>query len=134
MAAEHMFVGALSDEEIYPHFGNNLGYWGVRYPTKSFNSNQSQFCFIQSPEQGIYVAHHDPTIRYLLQFTFEQHPGVIDWNGNAVPRTDEISGLPVHLRLPHLPLHLCASPLFGESLARRDAPLRGRLARGPGHL
>src|ERR1700733_4495805 len=74
MVAEHMFVGALSDDEIYPHFNNALGYWGVRYPTKAFNSQQSQFFFIQSPEQGLFVAHPDPTVRYLLQFPFEQHP------------------------------------------------------------
>ena len=97
MVAEHMFTGALFGEEIYPHFSNDLGYWGVRYPSKTFNSKESQFCFIQSPGQGIYVAHHDPSIRYMLQFTFEQHPGTLDWNGNAVPRSDEISGLPVHL-------------------------------------
>jgi Domain of unknown function (DUF6259) len=97
MTAEHMWTGALQGQEIYPHFSNNLGYWGVRWPTKTFNSNESQFCLIQAREQGIYAAVHDPAIRYLLQFTFEQHPGVIDWNENAVPREDEISGIPAHL-------------------------------------
>jgi hypothetical protein len=95
MQVEHLWVGALSGDEIYPHFNNALGYWGIRYPTKSFNSNQSQFCLIQTPEQGIYVAMHDPAIRYLLQFTFEQHPGVVE--ADIVPLGDEISGLPVHL-------------------------------------
>ncbi len=97
MDAHHMWTGALQTTEIYPQFANELGYWGVRYPTKNLNSNQSQFCLIQSPQQGIYVAIQDPAIRYLLQFTFEQHPGVIDWNTNDVPRTDEIAGTPVHL-------------------------------------
>jgi hypothetical protein len=97
MHEHHMWVGALQETELYPHFANELGYWGVRYPTKNVNSNVSQFCLLQSPEQGMYVAAQDPAIRYLLQFTFEQHPGVIDWNENAVPRMDEISGLPVHL-------------------------------------
>jgi len=95
MQAEHLWVGALSGDEIYPHFSNALGYWGVRFPTKTINSNQSQFCFIQTPQQGIYVAMHDPAIRYLLQFTFEQHPG--NTEADIVPRQDEISGLPVHL-------------------------------------
>ncbi len=97
MVAHHLWVGALQETELYPHFVNELGYWGVRYPTKNINSNVSQFCLLQSQDQGLYVAVHDPAIRYLLQFTFEQHPGVIDWNENAVPRTDEISGTPVHL-------------------------------------
>jgi hypothetical protein len=95
MQAEHLWVGALSGDEIYPHFGNALGYWGVRFPTKTINSNQSQFCFIQTPQEGIYVGMHDPAIRYLLQFTFEQHPGVVE--ADIVPRQDEISGIPVHL-------------------------------------
>jgi len=97
LLAHHLWVGALQETELYPHFVNELGYWGVRYPTKNINSNVSQFCLLQAQDQGIYAAVHDPAIRYLLQFTFEQHPGVIDWNENAVPRTDEISGWPVHL-------------------------------------
>jgi hypothetical protein len=97
MRTEHMWVGALQGDEIYPHFSNEKGYWGVRFPTKTIESNQSQFCLIQTPDQGIYVGMHDPGIRYLLQFTFEQHPGTIDWVANSIPRQDEISGLPVHL-------------------------------------
>lgn len=97
MEAHHLWVGALSSDEIYPHFVNSKGYWGVTYPTKTVESSQSQFCLIQTPQQGIYVAIHDPEIRYLLEFTFEQRPGVVDWVSNDVPREDEISDLPVHL-------------------------------------
>ncbi len=102
LTVEHMWVGSLQGDEVYPHFSNpgGTGYWGILYPTKSVNSDptfQTQFCLIQSSEQGIYVGVHDPALRYFSQFTFEQHPGVIDWNDNAVPRTDEISNLPVHL-------------------------------------
>jgi Domain of unknown function (DUF6259) len=97
LVANHLWVGALQESEIYPRFGNELGYWGVRYPTKTINSNRSQICLLQAPQEGIYVAMHDPAIRYLLQFTFEQQPGVIDGNENRVPLQDEISGLPVHL-------------------------------------
>ena len=39
----------------------------------------------------------DPTQRYLVQYTFEQHPGVTESIDSRVPRTDAISGLPVHL-------------------------------------
>jgi Domain of unknown function (DUF6259) len=102
LSVEHMWTGAMSADEIYPHFSGpgGSGYWGILYPTKTINGDptfQTQFCLIQSSDQGIYVGVHDPAIRYFSQFTFEQHPGVIDWNDNAVPRTDEISGLPVHL-------------------------------------
>jgi hypothetical protein len=95
MQAEHMWVGALQGDEIYPHFANEKGYWGVRCPTKTIGTNQSQFCLIQTPKQGIYFEMRDPAITYLLEFTFEQHPGVIE--ADNVPRRDEISDIPVHL-------------------------------------
>jgi hypothetical protein len=95
--AHHLWVGALSAEEIYPHFVNAKGYWGVRYPTRTIESSQSQFCLLQSGGQGLYVAIHDPKIRYLMEFTFEQRPGTLDWVSSEVPKQDEISGQPVHL-------------------------------------
>jgi hypothetical protein len=99
MQVEHMWTGALFGEEIYPHFSGPAGpgYWGVRYPTKSVNSNQSQFCLIQSPTQGIYAGMHDPEQRYFLQFTFEHHPGVLNWDYDSLPIRDEIAGTPVHM-------------------------------------
>jgi hypothetical protein len=95
--AHHLWTGALSAEEIYPHFVNAKGYWGVRYPTRTIESSQSQFCLLQAGQQGIYVALHDPEIRYLMEFTFEQRPGVMDWVSFDVPRQDEIANQPVHL-------------------------------------
>jgi hypothetical protein len=95
--AHHLWVGALSSDPIYPRFDNAKGYWGVRYPTRTIESSQSQFCLIQAQKQGIYVAIHDPEIRYLMEFTFEQHPGDVDWVSDDVPKQDSISGLPVHL-------------------------------------
>lgn len=102
LSVEHMWVGALSGEEVYPSFSGpgGSGYWGILYPTKTINGDptyRTQFCLLQSSDQGIYVAVQDPELRYFSQWTFEQHPGVMDWNDNAVPKTDEISGLPVHL-------------------------------------
>lgn len=107
MQVEHMWTGALFGEEIYPHFSGPAGpgYWGVRYPTKTVNSNQSQFCLIQTAAQGIYAGMHDHEQPYFLQFTFEQHPGVLDWEYADVPRGDELAGTPVHLefRACHFP-------------------------------
>ncbi len=97
MYTERLWVGALNADEIYPRFTNGKGYWGVLYPTKTIESNVCQFCLIRTPDQGFYVGMHDTAVRYLLHFTFEQHPGNVDWVTNAVPRQDEISGLPVHL-------------------------------------
>lgn len=97
LEAYHLWVGGLLSDPIYPRFDNAKGYWGVRYPTRTIESNQSQFCLLQAPQQGIYVAIHDPAIRYLLEFTFEQRPGVVDWVDDLVPKQDQISGVPVHL-------------------------------------
>ncbi|HEY6083672.1 MAG TPA: DUF6259 domain-containing protein, partial [Chitinophagaceae bacterium] len=92
-----MWYGNLQSDEIYPRFGNEKGYWGVFSPTKTFDSYHSLFCLIQSPGQGLYVEMHNPTQPYLLEYTFELHPGVISSVNNEVPRQDEISGHPVHL-------------------------------------
>jgi len=95
MAARTMWYGNLGSDEIYPGFNNEKGYWGVDYPIKTFGSNRSLFCLIQAPQTGFYVAMADATLPYYLEFTFEQHPGLL--HGNVVPPTDEFSGFPVHL-------------------------------------
>lgn len=98
MQAEHMWYGNLDGDEIHPHFRNEKGYWGVRYPTKAIESKQSLFCLIQAAHQGLYVEMNDPTQPYLVEYTFEQHPGVVQSINDNVPPADEISGLPVNLQ------------------------------------
>lgn len=98
MQFRHMWYGNLESAEIYPGFGNAKGYWGVMWPTKTFDSKQSLFGLIQSSGQGLYIEMHDHTQPYLLQYTFEQHPGVISAIGDRVPKQDEISNLPVYLQ------------------------------------
>ena len=97
MNSDHMWYGNLVGDELYPVFNNEKGYWGVDFPTKTVESKQSLFCLIQTPNQGVYVEMHDPTQPYLLEFTFEQHPGVLQSIANVVPKENEISGIPVHL-------------------------------------
>jgi hypothetical protein len=98
MHAEHMSYGDLEAAEIYPRFENDKGYWGVDYPTKTVESKESLFCLIQAARQGIYVGMHDPNQPYLLEYTFEQHPGVLQSIDDVVPATDDIAGIPVHLQ------------------------------------
>lgn len=95
MAARTMWYGNLGSDEIYPNFGSEKGYWGVDYPTKTFGSHHSLFCLMQAANEGLYVEMSDPTLPYYLEYTFEQHPGVL--YGSTVPKNDAISGLPVHL-------------------------------------
>jgi hypothetical protein len=87
----------LKSDQIYPHFGNEKGYWGVTYPTKTLEAQQSLFCLIQAPSQGLDCEVNSSTAPYRLQYTFEQHPGVISSVNNLVPQQDEFSGFPVHL-------------------------------------
>jgi hypothetical protein len=90
-------VENLLANEISPHFRNEKGYWGVSYPTKTLEAQQSLFCLIQAPGRGLYCEVKSSTAPYQLQYTFEQHPGVISTVNNLVPQQDEFSGFPVHL-------------------------------------
>jgi len=87
----------LLSDEIYPHFGNEKGYWGDFWPTKTLESDHSLFCLIQAPDEGLYVEVDAPQSPYRLQYTFEQHPGVVSAITQLVPHEDEIGGTPVHL-------------------------------------
>ena len=97
LQTRHMGYGDLPSSEIYPGFNNQKGYWGVDFPTQTVASKDSLFCLIQAPQEGLYVEMHDPTQPYLLEYTFEQHPGVVDSINVRVPTNDAISSLPVHL-------------------------------------
>lgn len=97
LTSEHMWYGNLVSNQVYPHFANAKGYWGVDFPTRTVDSKQSLFCLLQAPKEGVYVEMHDPTLRYLLEYTFEQHPGTLDSINSEIPKQDEISGKPVHL-------------------------------------
>lgn len=87
----------LKTDEIYPHFGNEKGYWGDFWPTKTREAQLSRFCLISTPDEGLYTALAVPAATYKLEWTFEQHPGVLSNVSNLVPPEDEIAGTPVHL-------------------------------------
>lgn len=95
MTARTMWYGNLGSDEVYPIFRNAKGYWGDFYPTKTYESFCSLFCLIQSPDEGLYIEMKNATQPYLMEFTFEQHPGVISSITNEVPRQDEIAGNPL---------------------------------------
>ena len=94
----------LSDvqrEELYPDFANHKGYWGVFYPTKAMGAMDkwghdwvSPFCLLQAPDQGLYVRVDGgkSSSTYQVEYTFEQHPGVISSITQLVPPQDEFPG------------------------------------------
>ncbi len=96
MRVRTTWYGNLQSDEIHPNFRNEKGYWGVFFPTKTFDSYRSLFCLIQAPRQGLYVEMEDPSQPYLLEYTFEQHPGVVQSINDTVPQ-DGIDGSPTHL-------------------------------------
>jgi hypothetical protein len=90
-------INDLQSDEVYPHFNNEKGYWGVFWPTKTLEAWQSLFCLIQAPDEGLYVEVDARKAPYRLQYTFEQHPGLVSSITELVPQEDEIGGKPVHL-------------------------------------
>jgi len=128
MRTEHMWYGNLVGDEIHPHFNNATGYWGVKFPRKTIDSKQSLFCLIQASNEGLYVGMHDPTLPYLLQFTFEQHPGTLQSISNPVPRQDAISGIPVHLEF-----RTCHFVFAHAHSTRKLAPVVLRSYKGDWH-
>jgi hypothetical protein len=96
ISAYTMKAGRLQPDELYPHFHNEKGYWGVTWPTKMLEPQNSHYCLIQSPDEGLYIGTPAQT-DYRVQYVFEQHPGVISGVTALVPPEDEISGIPVHL-------------------------------------
>jgi hypothetical protein len=87
----------LRSDEVYPRFHNEKGYWGVFWPLKNLEAQQSPFCLIQAPGEGVCIGVDALKEPYRLQYSFEQHPGVISSVTDLVPEEDEISGTPVHL-------------------------------------
>jgi hypothetical protein len=78
------------NQELYPHFANGKGYWGVFYPTKTMAD--SPYCLLQAPDQGLYIQVDNHPKKYRLEYTFEQHPGVLSGITQLVPPEDEIPG------------------------------------------
>jgi hypothetical protein len=126
LALRTMWYGNLSSDELYPNFGNAKGYWGVDFPTKTYGSHHSLFCLLQSEQEGLYVEMSDPSLPYYLEYTFEQHPAVL--HGAMVPKTDEISGWPVHLEF-----RTCHFLFAHPSSTRKMVPVTIRGYRGDWH-
>jgi hypothetical protein len=126
IAARTMWYGNLGNDELYPNFASEKGYWGVDFPTKTFGTNRSLFCLIQAPAEGLYIEMSDPSLPYYLEYTFEQHPGGV--HGAVVPKTDEFSGWPVHLDF-----RTCHFIFAQPDSTRTLAPIVMRVYKGDWH-
>lgn len=117
--------GHLQPDELYPHFHNEKGYWGVTWPTKMLEPQNSHYCLIQSPDEGLHVG---ALADYRVQYVFEQHPGVISGVTALVPPEDEISGIPVHLEF-----RVCHFVFTGPHSAKTLAPVVLKCYQGDWH-
>jgi hypothetical protein len=97
LAAYARKLGQFQPDELYPHFRNEKGYWGVNWPTKMLEPQNSHFCLVQSADEGLYVGTKNPA-DYRVQYVFEQHPGLVSGMTSLVPPEDEFSGWPVFLQ------------------------------------
>ena len=109
----------LMKTELAPHFANQMGYWGVDYPTQLAGGPESPFVLVGNEEQGLYVGNHDTTCKELVQFCFVMKPGQEDSLRFTVPAGREADGKPVHMELKvfHFPYAapgetVEASPVF----------------------
>jgi len=94
---------------LWPHFDNFLGYYGVDYPTQYsqwsavVGAPMSPFFLMRSEAQGLYAGVKKPS-EELVAWNCELRPGWDSSMDSLVPKTDEIAGKPVHTRFA--PVHM----------------------------
>ena len=83
-------------KDIYPGFGNELGYWGVDYPTKIATLPNDGFLLFCNEHTGMYFSTHDYSVKELLIGSLELIPGC-DLPGRWAA-TDTIDGEKVRMQ------------------------------------
>jgi hypothetical protein len=83
MHTERLWIGALNAEEIYPHFNNGKGYWGVLYngflELVPQNAGERLHCYFRK-------VHMDP----ILPMAHTACRTLVDKEGAIVLKSDEI--------------------------------------------
>lgn len=103
-----MFWGGLTRNRLFPQFYSAAGYFGTDYPIRMVNNSTIPFVIMEAEKQGLYAGYHDPTLQYLMQFTWELKPGFDQpdcMGGGMVPDCKEIDGQPLRMefRCTHFP-------------------------------
>ncbi len=77
---------SLVSRELFPIFQNGKGYWGVHHPADGDHTNRDGlFALLSEEGQGFYLGCHDPSLRYMTCWYFEQRPGYEDTYTNRLP-------------------------------------------------
>jgi len=109
-------VTANGNQLVAYHTETRIADAGVFYPITTREAQQSPFCLVQSDsaKEGLCADLGSATAPYRMEYTFEQHPGVV--HGAVIPKADDFSGFPVHqeFRICHF---LFADPNSTKTLA-----------------
>ncbi|WP_300698072.1 DUF6259 domain-containing protein [Bacteroides sp.] len=81
--------------ELFPHFFNQHGYWGVDYPTSTYVLPEKFFLQVNDRERG-FMAYTRQLPKYMLITSFELIPGFEVRGEN--PYTDEMDGEMVRIQ------------------------------------
>lgn len=98
-------------KELFPHFNNQHGYWGVEWPTSTVVLNDKSYLQVNDDERGFMVFHRE-TPEHLSITSFELIPGLEQRFTN--PWQDEIDGVPVRMQFK---VNNCVYALPGETVS-----------------
>lgn len=76
--------------ELFPHHFNQHGYWGVDYPTSTYELPERSYLQVSNRDQGFMVYTRDAAPRHMVITSFELIPGFEIRGVN--PYEDEIDG------------------------------------------
>lgn len=65
----------VSTDDIYPYFWNQVGYWGVNFPTKIHGTTESLHMLLAHEDQGLYMGVHDNSCKERVECAFQLKPG-----------------------------------------------------------
>jgi len=91
------YAGA-AEQQFWPKFNHNVGYYGTDCPTQLIDSHpHSPFVLLRTPQEGLLLYIRSQKFDITSWIT-ELRPGYGDSCEKLVPETDEIGGVPVCLR------------------------------------
>lgn len=85
-----------ASHQLFPHFYNQHGYWGVEYPTSTYEFPEHTFLSVHNAEQGFVFCHKYTEPEHLMLTSFELIPGFELRDTNPVE--DEMDGEKVRIQ------------------------------------
>lgn len=68
----------IAENELYPRFNTDVGYWSSEFPFKRVATVDSPFLLLEGGGEGLYVGFHTPAPRYAAFYFLELLPSVAD--------------------------------------------------------